>query len=71
MPIIDHMGIDVTDTARSKAFYTQAVAPLGMEHGTACGFGRGAFVLDPRRPRRRSGRPHVAQPYACSSGSPP
>ena len=44
MPIIDHIGINVTDSARSKAFYTQALAPLGislvMEFGAACGFGR-------------------------------
>lgn len=130
--------LQVTDTARSKAVYTQALAPLGislvMEHGAACGFGRngkpelwigsggmdfqtpdqvrvltpvhvcltegpcrGGRVLRrgrtrqrtaghprhlpsqllrslrarPRRPQRRSGRPHVAQPYACSSGSTP
>ncbi len=44
MTIIDHIGVSVTDYARSKAFYTQALAPLGitmmMEYGTACGFGK-------------------------------
>lgn len=44
MTIIDHIGVSVTDYERSKAFYTQALAPLGitmmMEYGTACGFGK-------------------------------
>src|SRR4051812_44234319 len=44
-PIIDHVSLNVTDYARSKAFYTQALAPLGitlmMEFGPAAGFGRG------------------------------
>ncbi|MEJ8858964.1 VOC family protein [Variovorax robiniae] len=48
--MIDHTGISVSDFARSKAFYTQALAPIGygllMEvpaaltgHGDAAGFG--------------------------------
>ena len=44
MPILDHIGVNVTDYARSKAFYERALAPLGltpiMEFGEACGFGR-------------------------------
>src|ERR1700733_10890796 len=44
MPILDHIGINVTDYAKSKAFYERALAPLGigpiMEYGKACGFGR-------------------------------
>jgi catechol 2,3-dioxygenase-like lactoylglutathione lyase family enzyme len=44
MPILDHIGINVTDYARSKAFYEKALAPLGvtpvMEYGKAVGFGR-------------------------------
>jgi catechol 2,3-dioxygenase-like lactoylglutathione lyase family enzyme len=44
-PTLDHIGINVTDYERSKAFYTKALAPLGialvMEHGKAAGFGRG------------------------------
>ena len=43
-PIIDHVGIKVADLERAKAFYSQALAPLGirllMGHGTAAGFGR-------------------------------
>ncbi len=27
---IDHVGLDVTDYERSKAFYQQALAPLGL-----------------------------------------
>lgn len=48
--MIDHIGIPVSDYARSVAFYTQALAPLGiglvMEvtpemtgNGSAAGFG--------------------------------
>jgi catechol 2,3-dioxygenase-like lactoylglutathione lyase family enzyme len=49
--MIDHVGFPVSDYARSKAFYSQALAPLGyaliMEVGEtesgspAVGFGRG------------------------------
>ncbi|MEP7049057.1 MAG: VOC family protein [Pseudomonadota bacterium] len=42
--MIDHLSLNVTDYGRSKAFYTQALAPLGitlmMEFGPAAGFGR-------------------------------
>jgi catechol 2,3-dioxygenase-like lactoylglutathione lyase family enzyme len=51
VPMIDHVGFPVSDYARSKAFYSQALAPLGyaliMEVGEtesgspAVGFGRG------------------------------
>ena len=44
MPVLDHIGINVTDYARSKAFYDAALAPLGitavMEYGKACGYCR-------------------------------
>jgi catechol 2,3-dioxygenase-like lactoylglutathione lyase family enzyme len=44
MSILDHVGINVTDSARSKAFYAQALAPLGitllMDFGSASGFGK-------------------------------
>ena len=44
MSILDHVGINVSDYERSKAFYTAALAPLGitlvMEFGKAAGFGR-------------------------------
>jgi catechol 2,3-dioxygenase-like lactoylglutathione lyase family enzyme len=30
MPILDHLGINVSDIARSKAFYKAALAPLGI-----------------------------------------
>jgi catechol 2,3-dioxygenase-like lactoylglutathione lyase family enzyme len=51
--VIDHIGFPVSDYARSKAFYTKALAPLGyslvMEvgadvtesHAPAAGFGAG------------------------------
>ena len=44
MSILDHVGLNVGDYQRSKAFYTKVLAPLGiaplMEFGEACGFGR-------------------------------
>jgi catechol 2,3-dioxygenase-like lactoylglutathione lyase family enzyme len=50
--IIDHIGFGVSDYERAKAFYTQALAPLGIalvmevtpeQTGKvwACGFGKG------------------------------
>jgi catechol 2,3-dioxygenase-like lactoylglutathione lyase family enzyme len=43
--LIDHIGFGVSDYERSKAFYSQALAPLGIELlmepiPTAAGFGR-------------------------------
>jgi catechol 2,3-dioxygenase-like lactoylglutathione lyase family enzyme len=49
--VIDHFGIGVGDYARARAFYTAALAPLGItlvleveqeqrQGQTACGFGR-------------------------------
>jgi catechol 2,3-dioxygenase-like lactoylglutathione lyase family enzyme len=44
MGILDHIGINASDHARSKTFYAKALAPLGIgvvaEYGTWCGFGR-------------------------------
>lgn len=44
MASLNHIGINATDYARSKAFYEKALAPLGitlvMEYGKAGGFGR-------------------------------
>ena len=43
--ILDHVTLSVSDYERSKAFYTQALAPLGIalirEYGKAAGFGKG------------------------------
>lgn len=43
--IIDHIGLAISDFERSKAFYTRALAPLGieliMEAGDWAGLGRG------------------------------
>jgi len=43
--MLDHIGFGVTDYQRSKAFYEQTLAPLGITvviepMGQACGFGR-------------------------------
>jgi catechol 2,3-dioxygenase-like lactoylglutathione lyase family enzyme len=44
MSSLDHITLFVSDFARSKVFYQQALAPLAlapiMEFGQACGFGR-------------------------------
>jgi catechol 2,3-dioxygenase-like lactoylglutathione lyase family enzyme len=48
MSVLDHIAISVSNYERSKAFYIQALAPLGIgvileykgENGTTCGFGR-------------------------------
>jgi catechol 2,3-dioxygenase-like lactoylglutathione lyase family enzyme len=41
--MLDHIGINVSDFARSKAFYQAALAPLGYQlrkqHASAAGFG--------------------------------
>jgi catechol 2,3-dioxygenase-like lactoylglutathione lyase family enzyme len=43
-PIIDHIGVNVSDFERAKAWYAKALEPLGitlvMEWGKAAGFGR-------------------------------
>lgn len=43
--MIDHIGLEVSDVAKSKAFYVQALAPLGygviLEFGTVVGLGAG------------------------------
>lgn len=52
--MLDHIGINVSDFARSKAFYVAALAPLGYtirkEHPNAAGFGGAeaeAGLVDP------------------------
>ena len=44
MSTLDHIGINVTQYDRAKAFYGKALAPLGislvMEFGKAAGYGR-------------------------------
>ena len=43
-PVINHTGINVADLARSRAFYSAVLAPLGvalkLDLGDAAGFGR-------------------------------
>jgi catechol 2,3-dioxygenase-like lactoylglutathione lyase family enzyme len=66
--VIDHVSLDVSDYARSKAFYEQALRPLGYEvvmelGGSVCGLGVGGrpdFWLAGGAP---SGGTHVA--FAC------
>ena len=57
--IFDHIGFNVTDLERSKAFYLKALAPLGI--GVALE-GEGWIML---------GRPNVPQFWLGSFGQPP
>jgi catechol 2,3-dioxygenase-like lactoylglutathione lyase family enzyme len=49
--MLDHIGINVSDFARSKAFYQAALAPLGYQirkqRPTAAGFGVPHDPIDP------------------------
>jgi catechol 2,3-dioxygenase-like lactoylglutathione lyase family enzyme len=42
--MIDHVGINVSDYERSKAFYVEALAPLGYELGIEPAGGAAGFV---------------------------
>jgi catechol 2,3-dioxygenase-like lactoylglutathione lyase family enzyme len=48
--MLDHIGIEVTDLERSKAFYAAALAPLGyslaFEFEGGAGFGSGEGIPD-------------------------
>ena len=48
--MLDHITVTVADFARSKAFYTRALAPLGYSVGyeweTGCGFEDGDGIPD-------------------------
>ncbi len=65
--MLDHMGFTVSDYARSKAFYSEALAPLGIEllmepMDAAAGFGRDGkpfFWVEARGPVPATGI-HVA-----------
>ena len=56
--MLDHVGFGVSDYERSKAFYSEALAPLGIELikepvGRAAGFGQDGkpfFWLEATRP---------------------
>lgn len=69
--MLDHVGIEVSDFARSKAFYAAALEPLGielvMEFGeAAAGFGKETeqgprpFFWIQARGRAATGGAHVA-----------
>jgi catechol 2,3-dioxygenase-like lactoylglutathione lyase family enzyme len=65
--MIDHVTIDVSDYARSRAFYEAALAPLGFgvvtELDGACGFGPPGvddFWLGAAGPSGPSGPIHIA-----------
>ena len=65
--MLDHVGFAVSDYERSKAFYEQALAPLGIELlmepvAQAAGFGRDGkpfFWIETRGPAVKGGL-HVA-----------
>lgn len=64
--MIDHTGIRASDIARSKAFYTKALAPIGYvamkEFPGGIGFGAGMpdFWIDGRPHDKAIDRVHVA-----------
>jgi catechol 2,3-dioxygenase-like lactoylglutathione lyase family enzyme len=65
--MLDHVGFAVSDYERSKAFYQQALAPLGLSLlmepvQEAAGFGEGGkpFFWIEARGRVPQGRLHVA-----------
>lgn len=79
--MIDHLGIQVTDLARSIAFYVQALEPLGytqiMTFEQWAGFGVGAkpdfWIEGKRQPKdrvhvafRAKGREEVRAFYAAA-----
>jgi len=68
--VIDHVGLEVSDLAASRAFYVAALAPLGvapiMDFGGACGMGTDGkpwfWIMS--RGRTTSTDVHVAFPAA-------
>jgi catechol 2,3-dioxygenase-like lactoylglutathione lyase family enzyme len=66
--VLDHVGVNVSDYERSKAFYEAALAPLGLGvvrevEAAAAGFGganRRPFFFVERRPPPVRGGLHVA-----------
>jgi catechol 2,3-dioxygenase-like lactoylglutathione lyase family enzyme len=77
--MLDHTGFPVSDYARSKAFYLQALAPLGyalvmevQQHendAPAAGFGaNGKPDLDRRRRRPAATDPHCDRRAESCSG---
>ena len=60
--MLDHVGVPVTDFARSKEFYTKALAPLGyqliMEFDGAAGFGKMANPTSGRPRQNRGSKPY-------------
>jgi catechol 2,3-dioxygenase-like lactoylglutathione lyase family enzyme len=65
--VLDHVGLAVRDYGRSKAFYKQALAPLGLTIlsepvGEAAGFGKDGkpFFWLEARGRPVQGRLHIA-----------
>jgi catechol 2,3-dioxygenase-like lactoylglutathione lyase family enzyme len=76
--MLDHIGIDVSDIARSRQFYTAALAPLGYamtkDLGTATGFGVASGPRASADPGGEfwlaQGTPHAPLPHiAFNAGS--
>jgi catechol 2,3-dioxygenase-like lactoylglutathione lyase family enzyme len=68
--VLDHVAVNVSDYERSKAFYEEALAPLGIKllrepRGGAAGFGSAdkPFFWVERRPPPVRGGLHVA--FTC------
>jgi catechol 2,3-dioxygenase-like lactoylglutathione lyase family enzyme len=50
--MLDHMGLEVADFERSRAFYEQALAPLGI-----------SLLMEPGPQVAGFGEPHDQKPY--------
>jgi len=65
--MLDHIGFNISDMKKSRAFYDAALHPLGimpvMEFGDWVGYGRNGkpeFWIGAQKGARLSGRLHVA-----------
>ena len=56
MTLLDHLGLDVTDYDRSKAFYEKALAPLGIALLMEPVPGIGGFGSEGKPEERRVGK---------------
>jgi len=75
MALLDHVSINVSDYERSKNFYAQALAPLGVtvlkDYGVACGLGRDKPDLWLAKRPDEGGKPAAVSPVhlALSAGT--
>ena len=66
VPVLDHVGLTVGDYARAKAFYTAALAPLGITLMMEFGKDVTGTRADPSGNPTRAGHSVVAHYYAVA-----